>query len=145
MFKISMRAEYAVRAVLYLSSREPGQVSLVSEISAAQEIPKTYLAKIMQDLVKSGVAKSMRGAGGGFEIARDPAFITVQDIIEIIEGPVALNLCIKGECSREVFCPTTYVWKHAQEKFIEALKSMNMAELAREGRELLLKERAKVS
>ncbi len=145
MFKISMRAEYAVRAVLYLSSREAGGVSLVSEISEAQDIPKTYLAKIMQDLVKAGIAKSMRGAGGGFEIARDPSLITVREIIEIIEGPVSLNLCVKGECSREVLCPTTFVWKHAQEKFIEALESMNMAELALEGRELLLKERSKVS
>ena len=145
MFKISMRAEYAVRAVLYLSSRKPGEISLVSEISEAQEIPKTYLAKIMQDLVKSGIARSMRGAGGGFEIDRDPALITVREIVEIIEGPVFLNLCVKGECSREVFCPTTYVWKHAQEKFIEALESMNMAELVREGRELLLKENTNIS
>lgn len=138
MFQVSRRGDYAVRAVLYLAARPLDEVTLVNDISEEQDIPKSYLSKIMQDLTRVGIARSRRGSSGGFMLAREPETITVREVVEAIEGPVHLNLCLTGKsaCHRDLKCPTHPLWRFAQEKLIEALESKNFAELVREGKEL---------
>ncbi len=138
MLQITRDGEYGVRALVYLAGKTPGTLTLISEIAEVQEVPKSYLSKIMQQLVRSGLVRSRRGAKGGFELARTPESITLREAIEAVEGPINLNVCLEGPgtCSRDVTCPVHPVWKEAQKKLFEVLESKNMAELAADGEAL---------
>jgi len=144
MLQLTRDGEYAVRAVLFLASQPLGKISLISEISKAQDVPKSYLAKIMQHLVKVGLVNSRRGAKGGFFLARPADRITLRETIEAVEGPIYLNVCLirKGECPRDEICPVHPVWREAQEKLFSVLESKTMAQLAKDS-EMLQKRSQK--
>ena len=144
MLQLTRDGEYAVRAVLFLASQPLGKISLISEISKAQDVPKSYLAKIMQHLVKVGLVNSRRGAKGGFFLARPADRITLRETIETVEGPIYLNVCLirKGECPRDEICPVHPVWREAQEKLFSVLESKTMAQLAKDS-EMLQKRSQK--
>lgn len=138
MLQITRDGEYGVRAVLFLAGRPEGSLSLISEISEAQEVPKSYLSKIMQHLVRAGLVKSRRGAHGGFFLAKRPEEITLRQAIEAVEGPIFLNVCLirKGECHRDDLCPVHQVWKEAQARLFEVLDGKTMAELVEDAEAL---------
>ena len=144
MLQLTKDGEYAVRAVLFLASQPLGKISLISEISKVQDVPKSYLAKIMQHLVKVGLVNSRRGAKGGFFLARPADRITLRQTIEAVEGPIYLNVCLikKGECPRDEICPVHPVWREAQEKLFSVLESKTMAQLAKDS-EMLQKRTQK--
>ena len=144
MLQLTRDGEYAVRAVLFLASQPLGKISLISEISKVQDVPKSYLAKIMQHLVKVGLVNSRRGAKGGFFLARPADRITLRETIEAVEGPIYLNVCLirKGECPRDEICPVHPVWREAQEKLFSVLESKTMAQLAKDS-EILQKRTQK--
>lgn len=133
MLQLTRDGEYAVRAVLYLAAHED-RVSLINEISEAQDVPKSYLSKIMQSLTRAGLVKSRRGAKGGFFLARPAGSITLRETIEAVEGPIHLNVCLikKGECPKDEVCPVHPVWKEAQKKLFEVLESKTMQDLVRD-------------
>jgi Rrf2 family protein len=87
---------------------------------------------------KAGVVRSHRGAKGGFSLARPAAEITIKDVVEAIEGPIHLNVCLvaPGECSRDKVCPMHLVWEEAQEKMMGVLSRANFADLAKAGKQL---------
>ena len=144
MLQLTRDGEYAVRAILFLASQPLGKISLISEISKVQDVPKSYLAKIMQHLVKVGLVNSRRGAKGGFFLARPADRITLRQTIEAVEGPIYLNVCLirKGECPRDEICPVHPVWREAQEKLFSVLESKTMAQLAKDS-EILQKRTQK--
>jgi Rrf2 family protein len=90
---------------------------MIEEISQAERIPKSYLAKIFQSLVKAGLVKSVRGAGGGFVLARQPADITILDIIEAIEGRIVLQRCLDNQphCDHLGGCALCGIFEEAQD------------------------------
>jgi len=135
MLQLTRDGEYAVRAVVYLATRPEGELCLISEIADVQDVPRSYLSKIMQQLVKAGLVKSRRGAKGGFALARPAGEITLREAIEAIEGPINLNICLirPGECERDQTCPIHPVWKEAQEKLFEVLDAKTIASLASDG------------
>ncbi len=138
--KLTRGGEYGIRGVLYLAQQDNGKVSMLSGIAKAQDVPPRFLAKIFQALAKAGIVKSHRGAKGGFSLARMPADVTMKDVIEAIEGPIFLNVCLMspGECNRDKFCPMHTVWEEAQEKMMEVLDRANFAELAKAERQAQL-------
>ena len=85
------RVDYGLRAVIYLSVRGPEKCCSITEIAKQQEVPKKFLAKIIQDLKRCGLVKSKRGACGGYTLARSPEQISFSDIIEAIEGSNAVK------------------------------------------------------
>lgn len=134
MLQLTRDGEYAVRAVVFLASQPEGKVSLINEISEVQEVPKSYLSKIMQHLTRAGLVKSRRGARGGFTLARPAGSITLREAIEAVEGPIFLNVCLirKGECHRDDLCPVHPVWKEAQKKLMEVLDGKTLADLVKD-------------
>ncbi len=135
--KLTRGGEYGIRGVLYLAKQDDGKVSMLSAIAKDQEVPPRFLAKIFQALAKAGIVKSHRGAKGGFSLARPAAEITVRDVIEAIEGPVNLNICLvaEGECGRDHFCSVHSVWENAQERMLSVLSQANFGDLAKGERE----------
>jgi Rrf2 family transcriptional regulator, iron-sulfur cluster assembly transcription factor len=126
--KLTRGGEYGILGVLYLAQREYGKISVLSEIARAQEVPPLFLAKVLQILTKAGVVKSRRGVKGGFLLARSAGEITMKEVIEAIEGPIALN--------RDKISPMHTIWAEAQEKMAGVLSRANFADLAHAEREL---------
>ncbi|PLY00243.1 MAG: Rrf2 family transcriptional regulator [Desulfuromonas sp.] len=128
---ITRATEYAIRAVLYLSKQPPKEVVLKKDICKSQDITPAFLTKILQPLIKKGIVGSQRGVGGGFYLTRDPAEISLLDIVEAQEGPLLLNTCLEqpGTCERDVFCPVHGAWSQIREDLSNTLSDYTFAEL----------------
>jgi Rrf2 family protein len=131
--QITRTGEYGLRGLLFLVRQPPDKVALISEVSEAQKIPETFLAKIFQRLSKAGLLRSVRGSGGGFYLAKPPEQITMKEVIEALEGPIAINRCVagKGACESEEECPLHEAWKRAQQSLMEVLGKTTMEDLAK--------------
>jgi len=134
--QITREGDYGIRSVLYLTRQPFNKISFVNEISEDYKIPRSFLAKILQKLVKAKIVRSYRGVKGGFSLARQARDISMLDVIEAIEGKVYLNSCLydKKTCSFSKHCPVNPVWATIQERFTEMLRKMNFEDIARQKR-----------
>ena len=89
--QLTMTGEYAVRAMIHLASLPEGMTVQISSISAEWDIPETFLRKIVGLLSRAHLIISRRGNGGGIQLAKSPADITLVDVIEAVEGKISLN------------------------------------------------------
>ncbi|MEJ2684052.1 MAG: Rrf2 family transcriptional regulator [Candidatus Sulfobium sp.] len=126
--QITRETDYAIRCVLYLAGKR-GSVTMVDEISREKSIPKSFLAKILQKLSKSGIVRSYRGVRGGFELARDPEEVSLLDVMEAVQGPVAMNACALDEsvCSLSSSCSVHPVWVEVREEVEKLLRKKNFS------------------
>ncbi|KPK70108.1 hypothetical protein AMJ71_09290 [candidate division TA06 bacterium SM1_40] len=129
--RLTRGADYGIRCILYLAKQGGERAVLLRDISQAEEVPQSFLAKIFHTLGKAGLVKSRRGANGGFFLARPADRITLRELIEALEGPIALNMCLirEGECDRSDVCPVHPVWVEAQERMLEVLERATVAQL----------------
>jgi Rrf2 family protein len=116
----------------YLARFPEGHVASLHDIGQAQEIPESFLAKILQILVHAGLAVSQRGAHGGFALARPAEQITMRDVIEAVDGPISVNLCTLDpeECERSGNCEVHKAWLRAQEQLMDVLGGVTLSSLA---------------
>lgn len=133
--RLTRGADYGTRGIIRLAQMPPNTVALVSELAAAEGLPESYLAKIFQGLAKKGLVHSHRGAKGGFSLARPAEQITLREILEAIEGPIALSRCLAQEgCACMDTCPVYPVLAKAQAELLRALDGTTLHELARDKR-----------
>ena len=95
--QVTRADEYAVIGLLYLAKQPPARMVMIDEISAGERIPKSFLAKIFQSLVKGGLVHSHRGAGGGFSLARPASEITLLQVFRCAESAFALQKCVTDD------------------------------------------------
>lgn len=95
--QVTRAGEYAIIGLLYLARQPSERMVMIDEISGKERIPKSYLAKIFQSLVKGGFVRSHRGAGGGFNLARPASQISLLQILNCVEGAFALQKCVADE------------------------------------------------
>lgn len=131
--RITNQSEYAIRAVLEIA-KNPEKTYTPSDLFEKISVPKVFLAKILQRLVKKGILSSSRGASGGFRLKKRLSEITVLDIVEAVDGEIALNKClIHGyDCTREPQCPIHPIWAEAQNILKGVLSSKTFEELIKE-------------
>lgn len=129
--QLTRGGEYALRAMTYLAGVHDGGITSLREIGRAQDIPETFLAKILQSLVHAGLATSYRGAHGGFALSRPADEITVRAVLEAVDGPIALNSCVLSpdDCERSETCRMHVVWIEAQERMMSVLDGVTLAGL----------------
>ena len=122
--QITRQADYAVRAVLYLAKLGSDQRAATSQIAQEQQIPPSFLAKIVSQLSVAGLLQTSRGARGGVSLARDPEQISLLEVVEAIDGPILLNECVSsnGICVFGDSCPMRPVWCDAQAELVKHLK-----------------------
>lgn len=127
---VTRKTDYAVRCVLHLA-RNSDRVSNAGEISQAMRIPKTFLAKILQRLVRARILESTRGMKGGFRLARKPADISLFDIMDAIQGCADINQCAVDSklCGMSVACAVHPVWVEIRKEVEKRLKSETLARL----------------
>jgi len=130
--QITHQADYATRAVLHLARAQNGKLIPTNEIARVQNIPSSFLAKIIAQLSIAGVLHTFRGAHGGVKLARKPQNITLLEVIEAIDGPIQLNICVENEsdCSFEKNCPLQLVWCDVQQELVTKLKNTNFEQLS---------------
>jgi len=130
--QITRQADYATRAILYLARTGRGERISTSQVAKEQRIPPSFLAKIISQLSVAGLLHTSRGAHGGISLARNPDEITLLEVVEAIDGPIQLNMCVeqKGECVFEENCPLQPVWSSAQNELVTKLRNTNFAQLA---------------
>lgn len=129
--QITRQADYAVRAVVQLAKAGNGQQATTSRVAREQNIPPSFLSKIISQLVIVGIVHTTRGAHGGIILARDPNEITLLEVIEAVEGPIQLNRCVgtERECTFGENCPIKSMWCNLQEEFVNRLKGINFGDL----------------
>jgi Rrf2 family protein len=129
--QITRQADYAVRAVLYLARLGQSERAATSQVAQEQNIPPSFLAKIISQLSIAGLLHTSRGARGGVTLAREPGDISLFEVIEAIDGPILLNECVgeTGTCSFDENCPLKPVWCEAQNELVTRLRATNFAML----------------
>ncbi len=129
--QITRQADYAVRAVLHLARLGNSERAATSMIAEEQNIPPSFLAKIISQLSIAGLLHTSRGARGGVTLGREPKDITLLEVVEAIDGPIQLNECVgeSGLCSFEGNCPLRPVWCEAQDDLVAKLRGTNFAQL----------------
>ncbi len=125
--------DYAVRAVIHLALKGNEKLTTLTDIAVSEDIPRSFLAKVMQVLCKAGLVKAYRGKNGGFALALNASDITIRDVVEAVEGPITLNICLrrKGECERDVFCAAHPVWQEAQDALVSVLDQYTVEMIAK--------------
>ena len=123
---VTRKADYAVRCVLYLSGHLERTAS-IEEISGATHVPKSFMAKILQQLMKAGIVNSVRGVKGGFQLARQPEAINLLEVIEAVQGPSAANICAadRKKCNLSRTCSVHPVWVEIREMVEKRLREEN--------------------
>ena len=113
--KISTKGRYGLRAFIDLACYGAEEPVSISSISARQEISERYLEQLMAKLKKAGLVKSIRGAGGGYRLAKDAAEVSVGDVLRALEGDLEPATCAalhsEDSCEIQGSCITKYVWK----------------------------------
>ncbi len=130
--KISTKGRYAVRVMLDLALNNTGECIKVKDIAARQGISEKYLEQIIAILNKAGYVKSVRGAQGGYRIARDPGEYTVGMILRLTEGSLAPVACLEdgyGVCERCDTCETLEVWKELHTAINQVVDGVTIADL----------------
>lgn len=131
MLQITRQTEYAIRGLMELAQRDEGTPIRLKTIAEACEVSEAFLAKIFQMLSQHNVVKSHRGVKGGFSLGRDIKEINLREVVEICEGGIALNHCLRkvDPCHRAEDCKMSKVWGKAQSALVEALETTTLADL----------------
>jgi len=129
--QITRQADYALRAMIYLTQKDPSERASTSQIAMVKKIPPSFLAKIISQLAIAGLIHTSRGARGGVELARPAEDISILEVIEAIDGPIKLNQCTEDPavCAFGEYCPIHDVWCATQATLVETLRNTNFADV----------------
>ena len=140
--KLSVRGEYALRALLVLALSYNGEVVRIQTISDQQNIPKRFLEQILNDLKSLGIVESRRGFSGGYRLALPPEQVTLAAVIRHIEGPLAPVSCVSEKfyercsCPDETRCGIRSVMRDVREAIVKILESVTLAQLCERVKQL---------
>ena len=128
----SSASEYAIRGVGELAARGGDGRLLLEEIVAGTGLPRDFMAKVFQRLVRAGLLRSAKGRGGGFSLARLPHEITLMHIVEAMEGPQTYDRCVVGleKCTDHAPCPQHDLYKPIRQRIKDYLNTTTAADLA---------------
>ena len=128
--KLSTKGKYGLYAMFYLAQHEgsgPQPLKAVAEIG----VPEDYLEQLLGNLRRAGLVTTVRGAQGGYQLAKAPEDITVGDIIDATEGPLSISECISDEgcCHRSGECRTRRVWEYLSNSINGLLQSISLRDM----------------
>ena len=132
--QLTRAADYAVRVMSHMAGLPPGTRTSRTDLATAAGCPDQFLSKVLQDLTRAGLVVSHRGNTGGFELPAKQLGATVLEVVEAVEGPVRLNICLAHEhaCERQQWCPAHTMWARAQEALVGVLRATSIADLAKQ-------------
>ena len=129
--RLSNLADYAVVTMSAAARHCGGERTSAAELAAETGLPAPTVAKLVSRLSAAGLLRSVRGAGGGLQLARPAAAITLADIIEAVEGPIALTQCVEGDdCAVDHTCSVKPHWPIVNAALRGALAGIPLTQLA---------------
>lgn len=136
--QITRQTEYAIKTLIELGLVPNGQLISNKVISQRHDIPEEFLHKTIQMLSRAGLVVTQRGVQGGVRLARPLDAITIADVIEAMEGPIALNVCLSPGyfCSNMGNCKVREVLSKAQNAMMQELNQKSLADIVAEGKEV---------
>jgi Rrf2 family cysteine metabolism transcriptional repressor len=139
MLRVSTKGEYGVRIMVDLARHYGQRPRSLTDISQAEMLPLAYLEQLVKLLRESEppLVASTRGAHGGYKLSRDPASITMGEVVRVLEGPISPMICAtEGEMSQVCnfldSCKTKYLWARVRDAVANTLDSITLADLAKE-------------
>lgn len=132
MLKINRKTEYAIRGMIYLARQPRDQYAMIKDITKATRTSLVFMAKIFQKLSSANLVISSRGASGGIRLSRKSEHITLRDIVEAIEGPVIMNLCVLDDksCGFSKTCSAHIAWKKIKDSITGMLEDVTLKDIA---------------
>ena len=130
--KISTRGRYAIRVMLDLAEHNTGEYIPLMDIAKRQEISEKYLESIVASLSKNGFVRSLRGKGGGYQLAKAPEEYTIRSILQLTEGSLAPISCLEDNpnlCERVTVCKTIKMWEGLYKLILDYFDGITLADL----------------
>jgi FeS assembly SUF system regulator len=130
--RLSKLADYGIVIATHLA-RHPARQQTATDIAVATAVPQPMTAKVLKLLTRADLLISHRGAHGGYSLARPAASVTVAEVVEALDGPIAITSCTEptpGDCSIIGLCPTRANWERINRAIRESLSEVTMAEMA---------------
>ncbi len=126
MMRIARQTDYAARMLLHLASLGDGAATSIAEMAAERLLPVPFVRRVVAQLVGAGILKTTRGAKGGVQLGRPAADISLGDLVEAMEGPIALNDCVHepNACPFARACPVQKAWVDVSGRLAQHLASI---------------------
>ena len=139
--KLSTKGRYGLRAVLDLAMNGKNEAVALSGVAERQDISISYLEQLIAKLKKAGIVNSIRGAQGGYMLAKNPAEISVGDILRALEGDLNPVDCAEiigkgSSCTGADLCVTKYVWMRISDSINNTVDTMKLSELIEESEKI---------
>lgn len=129
--QLTRAADYGIRIMIFLAAQPDGAVVPKAQLAEAAQVPDSFLTKILQALARAGFVQTRRGVQGGSALTERGAQSSILDVVEAIDGPISLNICLNGAlCDRKHTCVAHNVWVRAQEAMLAILTEAKIRELA---------------
>jgi Rrf2 family protein len=130
--QLTRAADYAVRVMVHLATMPAEKRTFLPDLAQATSTPESFLSKVLQALTRAELISSRRGKAGGFAILPRGRAASMREVIEAIDGPICLNVCVTGgkACERKSWCPAHPVWARAQRVLADVLMNATVADLA---------------
>jgi Rrf2 family iron-sulfur cluster assembly transcriptional regulator len=138
--KLSTKGRYGLRALIDLAACDSGEAISIQSIARRQNISESYLEQLMRLMRKADLVVSVRGAGGGYRLARPAEKISVGDILRALEGSLEAVTCPGNQedkgCEGADYCVARYVWKRINDSITQAVDNIMLDQLAQESRRI---------
>jgi Rrf2 family protein len=130
--QLTRAADYAVRVMMHLATLPAHERASLPALAQATGTPESFLSKVLQALSRAKLITSLRGQSGGFEILPSGRRASMRQVIEAVDGPIHLNVCLISQraCGRSRGCPAHHVWAEAQRAMLDVLSRAVIAEMA---------------
>lgn len=129
--KISTKGRYGLRILIDLATHDPEKPRLIRDIAQSQQISEKYISRLVIDLRRAKLIRSVRGVNGGFHLAKDPEEITLLEILETMEGPISVVDCVRSpeKCKRKTLCPARDIWQKLNDGIRELTKNITLDDI----------------
>jgi len=130
--QLTRGADYAIRVMVYMANLPEQERSLLPDLARAIDAPVSFLSKVLQALCKAELIASRRGQRGGFEMLEAGRKASMRKVVEAIDGPISLNLCLRcvPGCNRKEGCASFPIWAQAQAAMMQVLDHAIIADIA---------------
>lgn len=129
MLRMSRLTDYGLVLLTHLASDDPQRLHNARELAVAAHLPLPMVSKILKVLAREGFLASHRGIKGGYTLARPAAEMSVVDVIDALEGPIALTECGTGSCDREARCAVRAPWQRINRVVRKSLEDVRLSDL----------------
>jgi len=134
MLRVTKLADYGIVVMTFFAAHNAHESSTARDVAGAVKLPLPVISKVLKMLARDGLLISLRGAKGGYSLARHPREISVAGIIRALEGPIAITECndrVQGQCGLEPGCPVRANWNLINRAIHSALEKITLAEMTR--------------